>query len=83
MIIRYEKPGVLIRRHARLIVKTRRSSSNPVAALLVDARLVLRVRREPIVRDGKVVVVLLEFLNNHIGFYLINESLSKSLSDFT
>ena len=30
--------------------------------LLVDARLVLRMRRETIVRDGEVVVVLLEFL---------------------
>ena len=38
--------------------------------LLVDARLVLRVRRETIVRDGEVVVVLLEFLascqTNHL-----------------
>lgn len=38
--------------------------------LLVDARIVLRVRRETIVRDGEVIVVLLEFLascqTNHL-----------------
>lgn len=79
-----------IRLYAVLVLKQSRADmlgldgiGQVLAPLLVDAHLVLRVRREPIVRDVKVVVVLLEFLNSQVGFYLKNESLSKSLSDFT